>query len=381
MSKTNIPEMSIGKAIDQLSNVYVSMVNAGVSFKDIPSVFLWGPPGSGKSAGIYQVAERIEKETGKRVVVTDIRLLMYGPTDLMGMPTSDANKEFAIWLKPRILNMDPSEDVINLLFLDELSSAPPAIQTIAYQMTLDRAVGEHKFPDNTIVVAAGNRTSDKAVAYKMPSPLANRMMHFEIIGDDFKSWSQWAIENTDIHPLVLGYLSFDVNKLYVFEKDPDIIAFPTPRSWMFVSNMLNLLGVTDDLDGCLQIIASIIGMPTAISFVAWSKVYKKLPPIEEIFTGRKYDFPKTPDVLYAVITSATKYAVMKEKGESRSGLTASEIEYMCQFALALPVDYAVTFMLNVSCINSIKMKLIKNHSFMDWAKHNRKALATAGLGI
>lgn len=378
MGELNISSMSVGSAINVMGEMYVNMVLSKISFEDVPAVFMWGPPGIGKSAAVEQVAEIIEERTGKKVNITDIRLLMYSPTDLMGLPSADEHKEFQVWLKPKILDFDPSENVINILFLDELSSAPTSIQTIAYQMTLDRAVGENKFPANTIVIAAGNRSSDKAVSYKMPSPLANRMLHIEI-AEDFNSWRNWAIANTDINPLVLGYLSFDVSKLYKFDKDN--VAFPTPRSWMFVSNLLNLLNVTDDPRPYLSIISGLIGTATAIEFINWCNVVSVLPKAEDVLTGKTYKYPVKADALYAFLTSVTKYAITLEKGRNAGGLTASEIEYISAFGAGLPVDYAICFFLNLTVITGISKKLMKSQSFMEWANKHKKALSVGGFTI
>ena len=126
---------------------------------------LWGPPGVGKSQGVRQIASEIREKTGKKVEVTDVRLLLFNPVDLRGIPTANEDKTLAVWLKPKIFQMDPSEDVINFLFLDEISAAPQSVQAAAYQITLDRTVGEHKLPENCVVIAAGNRVTDRSVAY------------------------------------------------------------------------------------------------------------------------------------------------------------------------------------------------------------------------
>jgi MoxR-like ATPase len=165
---------------------------------------LWGPPGVGKSQAVRQIGKEIEANTGRTVEITDVRLLLFNPIDLRGIPTSNADKTLAIWLKPQIFQMDPSENVVNILFLDEISAAPQSVQAAAYQITLDRTVGEHRLPDNCIVIAAGNRVTDKSVAFKMPKALANRLMHIEVEGS-FDAWKKWAIKS-GINDKVIGFL-------------------------------------------------------------------------------------------------------------------------------------------------------------------------------
>ena len=124
IKSNNIPNMSIGKLVSELANSYSAVINNKLSVKVLPSVMLWGPPGVGKSQAVRQIAKEIEMGTGKQTVVTDVRLLLFNPIDLRGIPTSNADKTLAIWLKPQIFQMNDSEDVINILFLDEISAAP-----------------------------------------------------------------------------------------------------------------------------------------------------------------------------------------------------------------------------------------------------------------
>lgn len=211
IKSNNIPSMSIGKLAAELTNLYSTVINKNLPIKLLPSVMLWGPPGVGKSQAIRQIARETERCTGKKTSVTDVRLLLFNPIDLRGIPTSNSDKTLAIWLKPQIFQMDESDDVINILFLDEISAAPQSVQAAAYQITLDRVVGEHKLPDNCIVIAAGNRVTDKSVAFKMPKALANRLLHIEVEGN-FSSWKRWAISK-GINSKVIGFLSFRQNYL------------------------------------------------------------------------------------------------------------------------------------------------------------------------
>ncbi len=141
VANPNVPEMGVEKMVKSLSGMYVGAIRAGVSFGDLPSVMLWGPPGVGKSQGVRQVARAISDATGKRVDVTDVRLLLYNPIDLRGLPVANEDKTLAVWLRPKVFDMDPSEDVVNVLLLDEISAAPPSVQAAAYQITHDHTCG------------------------------------------------------------------------------------------------------------------------------------------------------------------------------------------------------------------------------------------------
>ena len=234
---SNIPSLNIGKIVDTLSETYSTVINSGMPIRTVPSVMLWGAPGVGKSQAVRQIAKEIEENTGKSVFVTDVRLLLFNPIDLRGIPTANEDKTLAVWLKPQIFQMDESENVVNILFLDEISAAPQSVQAAAYQITLDRVVGEHRLPENCIVIAAGNRVTDKSVSFKMPKALANRLLHIEIEGS-FNAWLDWAVIN-GVNEKVVGILSFRTDRLFGFDAKSDDLAFATPRSWEMVSNILN----------------------------------------------------------------------------------------------------------------------------------------------
>ena len=371
MNNTNIPSMAISKAISELADLYTNVINKKLPLSYVPSPFLWGAAGVGKSDGVTQFAAILETRTGKRVVITDIRLLLFSPIDLRGVPVPDENREFTSWLKPKILDLDPDDEVINILFLDELSAAPQSVQAAAYQLTLNRCIGEHKLPDNTIVMAAGNRTTDGAVAYKMPSPLANRLSHYEIT-TDFASWSRWAISEGNVHPLVLGYLSFDTSKLCPEITSYEEKAFPTPRSWMFVSNILHALGSDiDDIRNHHAMISSVVGVGTATEFLGWCKVYKDLPSVQDIFAGKSVTCPKSTDALYALVASMTSYAIMDRSLNEE--LTQEEVNNVCDFCNLLPADFASCFYLNIVS-GGFSMKLMKSPSFVTWLRKNRHLL-------
>ncbi len=324
----NLPVMSIDRTVRMLSEAYAGVIGAGMSPKILPSVMLWGPPGVGKSQAVRQIAGVLEEKTGRRVSVTDVRLLLFNPIDLRGIPVASEDRTLAVWLKPKIFQMDDSADTVNILFLDEISAAPQSVQAAAYQITLDRVVGEHRLPDNCIIIAAGNRVTDKSVSFKMPKALANRLLHIEIEGS-FESWRKWAVK-AGINSKVLGYLSFRNDRLFGFDATNDDLAFPTPRSWEMVSSILN--NVSDSPAKMNPLIAGLIGSGQAIEFRTWCSVYDKLPSMDEVFSGTATSVPKKPDEMYALVSSMTVYA-----REHRYDVTA--IGNSLAYAWNLPADF------------------------------------------
>lgn len=357
----NIPIISVDMLVQKLGGIYSAALNRGMPLKTIPSAFLWGAPGVGKSDGVRQIAELISLETGKKTCVTDIRLLLFSPIDLRGVPMADKGREFTEWLRPKIFDLNPSEEIVNLVFLDELSAAPQSVQAAAYQITLDRTVGEHRLPDNTIILAAGNRTTDKSVAFRMPNALANRMLHFQV-DVDFDSWHRWALRN-QIHPFVIGYLSFDHTKLYQEPEAKEETAYPTPRTWTFLSNLLYASGVTESTgipDDLHYLLGSCIGIGAASEFEGWCNVYRDLPSAEDIYAGKKAAYPRKPDVLYALVSSMVSYA------SGRPDLSREELENACRFAARFPMDYATVLYQELMQLPGVEQKLVMIPEFRNW---------------
>jgi len=241
--------------------------------------FLWGPPGVGKSELVQQIAE----DMGNCLVI-DLRMAQMEPTDIRGIPFF--NKELGVmdWAPPIEL---PSEELAAMydkiiLFLDEMNSAPPAVQAAGYQLVLNGRVGKYILPKNVHIVAAGNRDSDKGVTYRMPMPLANRFIHLEM-RSDFNSWQNWAVLN-NVHEDVVGYLSFAKQDLYDFDAKSSSRAFATPRTWTFVSQLLESTDI--DTDTLYNLVAGTVGEGLATKFMAHRKIASKMPNPSDILSGK-----------------------------------------------------------------------------------------------
>lgn len=359
-TNTNIPELSVGEVIKTLSELYINAINKGIMLNDIPAPFLWGPAGVGKSAGIRQLARAIESNTCKKVNIFDVRLLLFSPVDLRGVPIASADG-FSDWLMPRIFDMDKSDKCVNILFLDELSAAPQSVQAAAYQITLDRVIGEHKLPDNCIVIAAGNRTTDKSVAFTMPKALCNRLLHFSV-RSDVSSWIKWAYNN-GIDNRIIGFISFDNSQLNISPETGDM-AFPTPRSWSFVSSLLKAIN-PNNVSDIHTLISSAVGIETAVAFEEFCQTHEYLPNIDDIFDGVCSEYPKKQQVLYALISSLVTAV------NEREHITDTELENVCTYATHFPPDFAMTFFNDLTNIKDLKPKLLKIRALQRWlSKHS-----------
>ena len=265
------------------------------AFKVQRPLFLWGPPGIGKS----ELVEGIARDMGGLMI--DLRLGQMEPTDIRGIPFYNKDSGKMDWAPPVEL---PDEETasqypIVVLFLDELNSAPPSVQSAAYQLILNRRIGKYVLPKNVVMVAAGNRESDKGVTYRMPTPLANRFIHQEM-KVDFASWQEWAVTNK-VHKDVVGYLSFAKQDLYDFDAKSASRAFATPRSWNFVSELLSE-GVDDET--MTNLIAGTVGEGLAVKFMAHRKIAGRMPKPEDILSGKVNDLDvKEVSAMYSLVIS------------------------------------------------------------------------------
>lgn len=271
--------------VSELQEVVKKLYHLSEQNKKHISLFVWGAPGVGKSAGVRQAAQDLE------IGFIDLRVAQMNPVDMRGLPAINKTGESAKWLIPDFF---PKEGK-GILFLDELNLAPASVMNAAYQLILDRALGDYKMPDGWIIVAAGNRSEDTPNITKMPPPLANRFIHVQIDKPDFDEWRIWAVNKGGVHEQVVTFLSKMPQHLY---KAPTIAdkAWASPRSWEFAST-LHSMGETID---------SAVGAGVASEFTAFLKVYSKIPDIDAILEGKKkVEVPKNTelDVIWATCMS------------------------------------------------------------------------------
>jgi hypothetical protein len=253
-------------------------------FRTKRPMMVWGPPGIGKSETFQQITDSYIAE-GKKAKLIDARLSLWDPTDLKGYPYYNKETNRMSFSSPDELptEAEAAEYDIIVLFLDELNGAAPATQAAAYQLILNRAIGKYKLPDNVVIAAAGNRETDKGVTYRMPKPLANRFLHYEV-RVDFQDWFDWAVVNNQ-HPEVIGYVTTFKDDLYNFDASSAERSFATPRTWAFISDTIQ--DVEDFTEEeVTDMVAAGIGEGIALKFKAHRAVASQLPNPTEILDGK-----------------------------------------------------------------------------------------------
>jgi hypothetical protein len=256
--------------ISDVQSALTKVIDKGIKH----SVFMWGPPGIGKSSVVRKVAET----SGMDLI--DLRISQLAPTDLRGLPYVENGR--AKFAPPTFL---PTEGK-GILFVDEFNMASPSMMGIAQQLILDRQVGDYRVPEGWFIVAAGNRAEDRAAVSQMPAPVANRFIHFNVEAD-LTSWKEYAI-GLGVNEQIVSFLNFRPQLLFNFNKNAT--AWPSPRSWEFADSLLSI---------GLEIDAA-VGDGTAAEFYAYQSIYSRLPDIDAVLSGESVEVPKEPSLMYAV---------------------------------------------------------------------------------
>ncbi len=281
-------------------------------------VMLWGPPGVGKS----QIVAKIARQHG--VPLIDIRLSQMEPTDLRGIPFRSG--QLVEWSIPAVLPDATRHGPSGILFLDELTSAPPTVSAAAYQLILDRRLGEYRIPDGWVIFAAGNRQGDRGVTYAMPAPLANRFTHYEVevFLDD---WVRWAYdENMD--PRVIAFLRFRPDLLFSFDPAHTPIAFPSPRSWEFAHRALQKFDATALLADAL---VACVGQSAGLELKTFVDNMAQMPDIDAIIAGEAAEVPDGIDLQYGVAAALVRRALLAAERSDAATVYGNILKYAQRF--------------------------------------------------
>lgn len=274
------------------------------------AVVIHGAPGTGKSQITHAVARSLTAH------LTELRGALLDPVDLMGLPLISNGQ--TVFAPPKML---PTAQTLGILFLDELNRAVAMVQNALMQLVLDRRLGEYLVPDQTVVIAACNRESDGGGVTRMNSALSNRFMHFEL-EPDLDDWCQWA-DIADLDPMVVAFLRFRPELFHAFDRN--VRAYPTPRSWEFVSRICKM---QPSADISLAMYAGCVGYGAALEFAAFERLFRQIPNADAILmTPTSSPVPTESSQLYAVATVIARKATAANFGRAITYLERLPREY------------------------------------------------------
>lgn len=258
-------------------------------------VMLWGAPGVGKT----DTAHQIGAETKRNVVVMHLNLRE--PVDMRGIPVPDPVTGTTRWYKPDELPQVARDGERGILFLDEINTCSQQMMAVAYSLVLERKVGEYTLPPGWVVMAAGNRMSDRAAVVRMSTALSNRFAHHDV-RPDVEAWADWANKN-DIAPELVAFIRLRRELLHVMPTNGQN-TFPTPRSWARCSKYVHA-----PAEHRLRLFASLVGDAYAAELDGFIDLYRSMGSLADIIKApTTAKLPTEPSARYAVCTGLARMA-------------------------------------------------------------------------
>ena len=331
----------------------------------VPPLMIWGAPGLGKSTVVREIAEEMN------IGFIDVRLAQRDPVDMRGLPVPENDR--VKWLVSSEWPRDPQSR--GIIMFDELTAADRTLQVASYEFILDRRLGDlYKVPDGWYILAAGNRTEDRAVACAMSSALANRFLHVEV-KPEADSFISWAITHK-LHPAVINFIRYRPGKLFSQEGEELQRGWPSPRSWERVSTMLKIADRTDNRDILDYALPGLIGETAAAEFMAFLStrffMIDQCDVKERLLQDEVIPVPKRVDMLYACCGAISYHIETETDPEILNKLLTGALK----FALNLTGDFSM--MLMTDMVNSLKSsgeikKLLTHPLYKEWRNKFQKA--------
>lgn len=280
-------------------------------------VLLWGAPGTGKSSVVQDLATSMGWPC--QVVIASIR----EPSDFAGLPiVVDGGVRFA----PPGWATSLADEGHGVLFLDELSTAAPAVQAALLRVVLERTVGDLELPDDVVVVAAANPPDQAADGWDLSAPLANRFCHLEwntdatVVAEGFTSGfdlptvPDFGADKTGIDEDVLARAKAEVATFLVLRPGALAVpptnrsaagrAWPSPRTWEMAATLLAATRAVDvEPEVTTALICGCVGEGPGIEFLSWRAALDLPDPESVLADPDGFELPHRGDRAYAVLTS------------------------------------------------------------------------------
>ena len=316
---------------------------------NIPTM-VWGPPGIGKSQIAYQIANDLNAK------LFELRANLFDPVDVRGglkvVEQEDGTYRTRYGVPEDYPDSNYGGNVV--LLVDELPNAPKATQNALLQLVLDKKIGTYTLPAGTAIIAAGNRSIDRAAVHEMPTPVKNRFAHYEIEAN-IDDWVAWAMQN-NISPTIISFLRYRPTQLHNLDAREN--AFPTPRAWEMIDRKLPFMGNNTDEE--FYGTASLIGDGPAGEFIAFKKSVDKMPDLDQIVQNPTYtQVPDDPSVLYAV------------SGALASRADTNNFKDIMRYAKRMPAEYQVVLVRDSLAKDR---ELMQTDAFQQWTQDNANVL-------
>jgi hypothetical protein len=277
-------------------------------------VIVWGAPGSGKTSAVVAMAALAEVPC--EVVIASIR----EPSDFAGLPVV---ADGGVTMAPPAWAQRLHQAGRGILFLDEISTAPPAVQAALLRVVLERTVGDLQLPADVVVVAAANPPEMAADGWDLAAPLANRFCHLDWTLDA-RTWADGIVSGFAVERIpeldqarlaalsfrhrsqIAGFLASRSGFLSMPPADATSAgrAWPSPRSWAMAAALSAAAELTGaDRELVAELVAGSVGPVAALEFRAWTDE-AALPDAEEALSDpASFRLPERGDRAYAALSS------------------------------------------------------------------------------
>lgn len=294
-----------------MSNKVLRSLAVGVQ-AGIPVVTIGGP-GIGKSSGIGALAKQMNVPF--ETVIASLR----EPSDFAGLPVVG---EHGVVMAPPAWAKRLHAAGKGILFLDEISTAAPAVQAALLRVVLDRVVGDLELPADVKIVAAMNPPDQAAGGWELSPPLANRFCHLpwnvntsEWIDGMMQGFPTpeypilpqgWENGIRDARVLVASFIQHKQTALYNCPKDDASASkpWPSPRSWTMAATMMAACkSVNANLEVELPLISGCVSDGHALEFTNWRDSLDLPDPEVLLKNPESFKVPERGDKTYTILAS------------------------------------------------------------------------------
>lgn len=327
---------------------------------EIPMI--WGQPGVGKTEGTDQAI------TKANALMVDLRLGQQDVVDMRGFPGVDRDPNSPtfgqmIWFPPSRLpfignDQYPDDRPIGLVF-DEVNQGAPQVLSGAYQIMQERRYGEFILKPNVRIIAMGNRETDRGFVNRMPLPLCNRMVHYNL-NVNVRAFCDYAITK-GIPTWLIAFWLFRPELVNTFDPEKADKNFATPRTWFKAAKFFQAVHWPEEVR-MASVIGS-VGQGPAMEAVGFREIDGRVPKMREILAKPDTcDVPDEPSMQFAVS--------LKIAGEVNTKNCTAAYTY----AKRLPPEFTV---LAMTLGSKRDRSLFPHPSFIDFSQRYRQIFSPA----